>query len=120
VNAPRAPTSGLGSSLAGCDPELLLGRLSAPRHYQPDQRDIDRDAPDRHAGRIPEQRHRGLYDELARDDELEQHGEHAHVVHDERRVDQRADRDEEERDERVAQRQEARQRLVRVFGIADQ
>ncbi len=42
------------------------------------------------------------------------------VLEDRPRVDEAAHRDEEERPEHVAQRQQARQRLVRVVGLADQ
>ena len=97
-----------------------------PRHLDQDEGEFaDLGEPDAHEERGPqrltEEKGDGGPDHpLAQDDEADERGQERDVRDDHARVDQGADRDEEEGDERVADRQEARERLVRVVRLVDE
>ena len=98
----------------------------APGHLDQDERelaDLGQPHADQHGGadRLAEQpHHQRPQHELAHDDEGDHGAEQRQVVHDQRRIDERTDGDEEERHEGVADGQHARERLVRVVGPADE
>ena len=96
------------------------------RHLNQDERELadlgkaDADQQRRRQRLAEEQRDHRPDRPLADHDEPDQHAQQADVVDDHAQVDQDADRDEEERDERVAQGQEPGQHLVRVVRLIDE
>ena len=97
-----------------------------PSHLDQDEGELpDLSEPDAHQDRGPQrlaedESHSGPDRELADDDEPDQGPEQRQVRGDRSQIDEGADGDEEERDERVPKREEARERLMGVVRLVDE